>query len=62
MFSELISSFFSLGGWIFGMNVKELTPEEKSLVQKGPKFASSPATIPVKEYISYFTVVALQVG
>ena len=41
---------------------KELTSEEKCLLQKGPKFAVSPATIPIKEYISTTTVAALQVG
>ena len=41
---------------------KELTSEEKSLLQKGPKFAVTPATIPIKEYISTTTVVALQAG
>ena len=34
-----------------------LTPEEKSLLQKGPKFAVTLAIIPVKEYISTATVV-----
>ena len=38
------------------------TTEEKSLLQKGPKFAVNPATIPIKEYISTTTVAALQAG
>ena len=33
-----------------------------SLVQKGPKFAVTPGTIPIKEYISTTTVGALQAG
>ena len=41
---------------------RELTPEEKSLLQKGPKIFSYPATIPVKEYISTTTVAAPQAG
>ena len=41
---------------------KELTPEERSLLQKGPKFAVIPATILIKEYISITTVAALQAG
>ena len=36
--------------------------EEKSLLQKGPKFAVTLATIPIKEYISTTTVAALQAG
>ena len=42
--------------------MKELTPEEKSILQKGPKFAVTPATIPIKEYISTTTLAALQAG
>ena len=34
----------------------------KSLLQKGPKFAFTPATIPIKEYISTTTVAAFQAG
>ena len=41
---------------------KELTPEEKSLLQKGPMFAVTPAAILIKEYISSTTVAALQAG
>ena len=41
---------------------KELAPEEKSLLQKGPKFAVTPPTIPIKEYVSTTTVAALQAG
>ena len=37
-------------------------PEEKSLLQKGPMFAVTPATIPIKEYIFTTTVAALQAG
>ena len=48
--------------WIINLSKKELTPEEKSLLQKGPKFAVTPATIPIKEYISTTTVAALQAG
>ena len=46
--------------WVINLAKKELTPEEKSLLQKGPKFAVTPATIPIKEYISTTTVAALQ--
>ena len=44
------------------LSKKELTPEEKSLLQKGPKFAVTPATIPMKKYISTTNVAALQEG
>ena len=39
-----------------------LAPEEKSLLQKGPQFSVTPATIPIKEYISTTTTAALQAG
>ena len=48
--------------WVINLSKKELTPEEKFLLQKGPKFAVTPATIPIKEYISTTTVAALQAG
>ena len=48
--------------WVINLSKKELTPEEKSLLQKGPKFAVTLATIPIKEYISTTTVAALQAG
>ena len=48
--------------WVINLSKKELTPQEKSLLQKGPKFAVTPATIPTMEYISTTTVAALQVG
>ena len=41
---------------------KELKPEEKSLLKKDPKFEVTPATTPIKEYISTATVTALQAG
>ena len=44
------------------LSKKELTSEERSLLQKGSKFAVTPAPSPIKEYISTTTVVALQVG
>ena len=47
--------------WVINLSKKELTPEEKSLLQKGPKFPVTPATIPIKEYITT-TVAALQAG
>ena len=34
---------------MINLSKKELTTEEKSLLQKGPKFAVTPATIPIKE-------------
>ena len=48
--------------WVINLSKKELTSDEKSLLQKGPKFAITPATIPIKEYISTTTVAALQAG
>ena len=48
--------------WVINLSKKELTLEEKALLQKGPKFAVTPATIPIKEYISTTTVAALQAG
>ena len=48
--------------WVINFSKKELTAEEKSLLQKGPKFAVTPATIPIKEYISTTNVAALQAG
>ena len=48
--------------WVINLSKKELTPEKKSLLQKGPKLAVTPATIPIKEYISTTTVAALQAG
>ena len=47
--------------WVIYLSKKELAPEEV-LLQKGPKFAVTPATIPIKEYISTTTVAALQAG
>ena len=32
--------------WVINLSKKELTPEEKSLLQKDPNFAVTPATIP----------------
>ena len=48
--------------WVINLSKKELTPEEMFLLQKGPQFAVTPATIPIKEYISTSTVAALQAG
>ena len=48
--------------WVINLCKKELTPEEKSLLQKSPKFSVTPTTIPIKEYISTSTVAALQAG
>ena len=48
--------------WVISLSKKALAPEEKTLLQKGPKFAVTPATIPIKEYISTTTVEALQAG
>ena len=57
------SSFSNIQGkWVINLSKKELMPEEKSLLQKGQKFAVTPATIPIKEYISTTTVAALQAG
>ena len=47
---------------VINLSKKELTPEEKSLLKKGPMFAATPATIPIKEYISTNTVAVLQAG
>ena len=46
--------------WVINLSKKELASEEKSLLQKGLKFAVTPATIPITEYISTPTVTALQ--
>ena len=48
--------------WVINLSKKELTPEEKSLLLKGPQFAGTPANIPIKEYTSTTTVAALQAG
>ena len=48
--------------WVINLSKQELTHEEKSLLQKGPKFAVTLATIPIKEYISTTIVAALQTG
>ena len=48
--------------WVINLSKKELTPEEKSLLQKGPTFAGTFATIPIKECISTVTVAGLQAG
>ena len=48
--------------WVINLSKKELTSEEKSLLQKGSKFAVTAASIPIKEYISPTTVAALQAG
>ena len=48
--------------WIINLSKKELTPGERYLLQIGTQFAVTPATIPVKEYISTTTVAALQAG
>ena len=48
--------------WVINLSKKEVLPEGKSLLQKGPKFAVTPATIPIKEYISTTTVAAVQAG
>ena len=47
--------------WLINLSKKEQTPEEKSLLQKGPKFAVNPTTTPIKEYITT-TLAALQAG
>ena len=48
--------------WVINLSKRELPPEEKSLLQKWQKFAVTPATILIKEYISTTTVAALQAG
>ena len=48
--------------WVINLSKKELTPKEMSWLQKDPKFAVTPATMPIKEYISTTTVAALQAG
>ena len=64
-FNTAVTSFTSSSiqdKWVIKLSKKELTPEEKSLLQKGPKFVVTPSTIPIKEYISTTTVAALQAG
>ena len=48
--------------WAINLFKKELTPVETSLLQKGPIFTVTQATIPIKEYISTTTVAVLQAG
>ena len=48
--------------WVINLSEKDLRLEEKSLLQKGPAFTVTLATIPVKEYISTTTVAATQAG
>ena len=48
--------------WVINLSKKEIACEEKSLLKKDPKFAVTPATIPIKEYISTTTVATLQAG
>ena len=48
--------------WVINLSKKELTSEEKSLLQYSPKFVVTPATIPIQEYISTTTVAVLQAG
>ena len=62
--TAVISSTFSSiqDMWVINLSKKELTPKEKSLLQKGPRFAVTPTTIHIKEYISTTTAAALQVG
>ena len=48
--------------WVINLSKKELTPEETSLLQKGPKFAVTTAIIPITYYISTTTVATLQAG
>ena len=48
--------------WVINLSMKKLTHEEKSLLNKHPKFAVIPETIPIKECISPTTVAALQAG
>ena len=48
--------------WVINLSKKELTFEEKPLLQKGPKFAVTPATISIKEYISTTAVAPLKAG
>ena len=64
-FNTAVTSSTSSGiqdKWVINLSKKELTPQGKSLLQKGPKFAVTPATIPIKEYTSTTTVAALQAG
>ena len=59
-FITVVTSSSIQDKWVINLSKKELTPEEKSLLQKIPKFAVTPASIPIKEYISTTTVAALQ--
>ena len=61
-FNTAVTSSSIQDKWVINLSKKELTPEEKSLLQKDPKFVVTPATIPIKEYISTTTVAALQAG
>ena len=48
--------------WVINLSNKELTPEEKSLLQKGPKICSYPSNHTHPRYISTTTVAAIQAG
>ena len=60
LFSSTTSSICNK--WVINLSTKELTLKEKYLLQKGPNFAVTPATIPDKEYTSTTTLAALQDG
>ena len=38
--------------WVINLSQKPLTVAERSLLEKGPKFAPTPQTIPVKDIVS----------
>ena len=61
-FNTTVTSSSIQDKWVINLSKKELTPEENSLLQKGPKFAVTPANIPIKEYMSTTTVATLQAG
>ena len=51
-FSTAVTSSTSLSiqeKWVINLSKKKLTPEDKSLLQKGPNYAVTPAAIPIKE-------------
>ena len=48
------------GKWVINHSKRDLTPKEKSFLQKGLLFVVTQATIPIKEYISTTTLLLWQ--
>jgi hypothetical protein len=48
--------------WVINKSKKELTVHERSILSKGPKYAVTPKSIPVMDYIAATSVAGLQAG